>query len=51
MSVHFRGKCFVVDDVACDVACETKWRARQPYLVMQGWAHGVDIQDGKARIW
>lgn len=51
MSVHWRGACHVVITVQCDVPCETKWNKRQPYLVMQGFAHGVDIKDGKARIW
>lgn len=44
MSVHFRGKCHVVDDVICKVPCETKWKATQPRLVMQGWASEVTIQ-------
>jgi len=51
MSVHFRGVCYIVDNVTCDQVCETKWNRYQPYLVMQGFAYGVDIQDRKARIW
>ena len=51
MSVHFKGACHVVDDIICDVPCETKWNDRQPYLVMRGWAHEVTFKDGKAHIW
>jgi hypothetical protein len=51
MSVHFMGTCYVVNHIQCDVPCETKWNKRQPYLVMRGYAHGVDIKDGTARIW
>ena len=50
MSVHFRGQCSVVDNVVCDVACETKWNSRQPRLVMQGFAESVDIVNGTAYI-
>jgi hypothetical protein len=51
MSVHWRGTCHVVDNVKCDVPCETKWNKRQPYLVMRGFASGVTIRDSEAHIW
>lgn len=50
MSVHFRGACYVVNDIKCDAPCETKWRKRQPYLVMQGFANNVEIKNGVAKI-
>ena len=43
MSVHFRGKCHIVNDVNCSVEVNTKWNKRQPYLVMQGFARDVMI--------
>lgn len=50
MSIHFRGACTVVDDIICQVPCETKWKRTQPRLVMQGWATGVEIKNKKAYI-
>ena len=50
MSVHFRGKCTVVDDILCKVPCETKWNLEQPMLVMRGFAHDVQFSDNKAVI-
>jgi hypothetical protein len=41
MSVHFRGQCYVVNNVKCDVPCETKWKPTQPKLIMQGFASDV----------
>lgn len=50
MSVHFRGKCHVVDDVVCNRPCETKWNPKQPMLVMRGFAKDVIFENGKAII-
>lgn len=50
MSVHFRGKCTVVDDIICKMPCETKWKKTQPQLIMQGYAHEVAIVENKAYI-
>jgi len=50
MSVHFRGSCYVVDDVICKVECETKWKPTQPRLVMQGWCNELSIIENKAYI-
>lgn len=50
MSVHWKGACSVVDDVQCDVPCETKWNKTQPMLVMRGFATDVTIRNGKAYI-
>ena len=50
MSVHFRNICTVVDDIKCEVACETKWKPTQPRLVMQGFAQEVEIKNNIAYI-
>lgn len=50
MSIHFRNKCTIVDDIICTPECETKWKKIQPYLVMQGFATDVTIIDNKAYI-
>lgn len=44
MSIHFKGTCTVVDDIICEVPCETKWKPTQPNLVMQGFATEVIIK-------
>ena len=50
MSAHFEGKCTVVDNVECQVPCETKWNKTQPNLVMRGFANEVIIENNKAII-
>ena len=50
MSIHFRDKCSVVDNIICKVPCETKWNERQPMLVMRGFCKNVIINDGVAII-
>lgn len=50
MSVHFRGKCNRVDQIICNVPCETKWNKTQPNLVMRGFAQDVTIKDNIAYI-
>lgn len=50
MSVHFRNTCTRVDDIICNVPCNTKWSKTQPHLRMEGFAEKVEIIDGKAYI-
>lgn len=46
MSIHFRGQCHIVDDVICQVPCETKWNfKKQPNLVMKGKATNLKIKN------
>jgi hypothetical protein len=45
MSIHFKNTCCIVDDVVCNVPCETKWKSRQPKLVMQGFASSVRFEN------
>ena len=47
MSVHFRGKCTLVDDVVCNLPCESKWNKTQPKLVMRGFCKGVEVLTDK----
>ena len=51
MSVHFRGTCYIVNQVICKVPCETKWNKRQPRLVMRGFATNLGIENGVAILW
>lgn len=50
MSVHFKGKCNIVSDIECNVACETKWSNTQPNLIMRGYASNIIIDNGTALI-
>lgn len=50
MSVHFRNKCYVTDNVECNASCQTKWNSRQPHLIMQGFAQGIIVDDNKIII-
>lgn len=50
MSVHFKKQCFPVEDVVCNVPCETKRNKIQPFLVLQGFAKEVIVQNNKAII-
>ncbi|YP_008242277.2 hypothetical protein N356_gp050 [Cellulophaga phage phi14:2] len=50
MSVHFKGKCYKVNDVVSEVNTETKWNKTQPNLVIRGFAKEVNIVDDIAYI-
>lgn len=50
MSVHFKGQCHVVNDIQCNVPCETKWNTTQPNLIMRGFAKELIIENGIAVI-
>lgn len=50
MSVHWKGACYAVKDVNCNVPCHTKYNNRQPYLVMQGHATSMNIDNNIATI-
>lgn len=50
MSVHFKNKCIIVNNIKCCVPTETHWNKRQPLLVVRGFARDVKIIDDKAII-
>ena len=50
MSVHFRNSCCVVDNVICNVPCETKWNKTQPRLIMRGFASNIEFKNNVAII-
>ena len=50
MSIHYKKQCIIVDDIICNVPCETKWNKTQPNIVMQGFAEHVVIENNKAII-
>ena len=44
-SIHFLGKCHIVDKIICNTAVESKKNNRQPKAVMQGFSKLIDISD------
>lgn len=50
MTVHFRGRCIPVQNIVCYCTTETKWKKKQPRLVMQGYAQEVKIVKDTAYI-
>lgn len=50
MSIHFRNQCIPVDDVECNVPCETKRNKIQPFLVLQGYCSNVTVNGSKGII-
>lgn len=50
LTVHYRKKCIIADNIMCTVPTESKWNKQQPYIVMQGWAKEVKIISNKCII-
>ncbi len=50
MTVHWNGQCHSVLHVVCYARTETKRRARQPRLVIQGFTTYISFEEGVARI-
>lgn len=50
MSVHWQGRCHIVDGIVCSAVCESHVNRRQPRVVMRGWARGVRLTRGVALI-
>jgi len=50
MSIHFRNKCYIVDNITCKVECETKWSKTQPNIVMRGFCTEIIIDNNSAII-
>jgi hypothetical protein len=50
ISLHFRGKCHLVDNIVCNVPTSGRTRKTQPLFVMAGKASSVRIENGIAYI-
>jgi len=50
MTVHHMGACHSVNNIICNVACETKWNKEQPNLVMRGWCNEIQFNENKIAI-
>lgn len=49
-SVHFRGKCSMVENIACFTQAFSKTNKTQPFAVMQGFAKKVVVARDKTAI-
>ena len=49
MSIHYRGRCHIVDHVICQVPVSSRRRASQPHVVMAGRGV-VRVSDSVAKI-
>lgn len=45
-SVHFKGKCYIVDKIVCNPKTESKLNKRQPHVAMQGFSEKVEEKNG-----
>jgi len=43
-TVHWRGKCYQVLNIQCNVDTETHGRNSQPHAVVRGFAHHVELR-------
>jgi hypothetical protein len=51
ISLHFAGRCHLVDNIVCDVPTYGRIRKTQPLFVVAGQAEKIEIgSDGVARL-
>ena len=41
LTLHWKGKCHLVNDIVCHLPTETHKQKRQPHCVVRGWATEV----------
>lgn len=49
-TVHFRKKCYIAENIECNVITESKTNRTQPYVVMQGMAKEIKETEFKLVI-
>jgi hypothetical protein len=49
-SVHYKNQCMFVNNIICNVPCESKTNRRQPYAVIRGMANDITIVENTAII-
>lgn len=50
ISIHYKSKCIIVDNLYCKVITNGKIRKTQPFFVMEGKCKNIEIIDNKAFI-
>ena len=43
LTLHWKGKCHLVNDIVCYAPTETHKQKRQPHCVVRGWAAEVEF--------
>lgn len=41
MTIHFKGKCHIVDNIRCSASVRTKHSKRQPFIMMTGLSDDI----------
>lgn len=49
-TVHWKGKCLIVNEIICNIHTHSKVNKKQPYVVMRGHATNVEVKDDIAFI-
>jgi len=44
LTLHWQGKCHLVNNITCHVPTETHNQKRQPHCVIRGWAAEVEFR-------
>ena len=47
MTIHYRDRCTMAEEIICEVPTETHKRRRQPHIVVRGWAEEVEYIWGR----
>ena len=50
ITVHFKNTCYLVKDIVCEVATESKWNKTQPHLIIRGKCSNLLIKSEIAYI-
>lgn len=50
ITVHWGGKCLIVDNLKCEVPTEGHIKNQQPLFVVRGWAEEIKIENQVAHI-
>jgi hypothetical protein len=50
ISVHYRDKCYLTDNIKVSVETESHWNKQQPRLVIRGFSSNVSIEENSITI-
>ena len=50
LTIHWHGKCHLVNSLVCNVPTETHENKQQPRCIVRGWANTVEFRGGTAII-
>ncbi|MEL0118496.1 MAG: hypothetical protein VXB01_06105 [Opitutae bacterium] len=50
LTLHYKGTCHRCHSISCIVPTETHERARQPQIVVRGWANHIFLDDSEELV-